>query len=210
MLWSFFRKKLDSIFNNKENGVFIELGANYGITESNTAFFEKYRKWKGILVEPSLKGYNKCKLYRPNSLCFNFACVSNDFKEEFIYGDFQDNHPMASVNGKRLNRSILTKVKTSTLEKNIDSCDFKEIHLLSLDTGGYELNILKGINLDKYRPKYMLIEIYTKDYNDIIDFLNNNKYKLISNFTNYNNLLCPNWDGTHNDYLFIDSFNKYK
>ncbi len=31
--------KLDFIFKNKEYGFFIELGANNGLTQSNTAFF---------------------------------------------------------------------------------------------------------------------------------------------------------------------------
>lgn len=78
------------------------------------------------------------------------------------------------------------------------------IDFLSLDTEGYELNILKGLNLTKYRPKYMLIEIYTKDYTDIVSFLMNHKYSLQCNFTNYNKTTNPHWDGTHNDYLFMD------
>ena len=45
--------KLDEIFDSKKNGFFIELGANNGLTQSNTAFFEKYRNWSGILIEPS-------------------------------------------------------------------------------------------------------------------------------------------------------------
>ena len=32
-------KKLDNLFENKRNGVFIELGAFDGLTQSNTAFF---------------------------------------------------------------------------------------------------------------------------------------------------------------------------
>ena len=30
------------------------------------------------------------------------------------------------------------------------------------------------------------------------------KYCLHSNFTNYNNVDNPQWDGSHNDYLFVD------
>ena len=34
-------------------GYFVELGANDGVTQSNSLYFEKYRKWRGLLVEPS-------------------------------------------------------------------------------------------------------------------------------------------------------------
>ena len=51
----------------------------------------------------------------------------------------------------------------------------------------------------------MLIEIYTEDYENIVTFLKENNYNLHSNFTNYNKITNPGWDGTHNDYLFIDN-----
>ncbi len=201
-----FEKKLDDIFNFKTNGFFIELGANDGFNSSNTYFFEKYREWKGILIEPSIKGYEKCKINRPNSLCLNYACVSNDYTDEFIYGDFDDNHAMGSIYGKRLNRNNLIKVKAITLENILDSyTENQKIDFLSLDTEGYELNILKGLNLHKYRPHYMLIEIYNYDYDKLTEFLKEKHYRLHSNFSNYNFIDNKGWDGTHNDFLFIDN-----
>jgi hypothetical protein len=35
---------------DKDNGFFIELGANDGLMQSNTAFFEFTRGWTGILI----------------------------------------------------------------------------------------------------------------------------------------------------------------
>ena len=134
----------------------------------------------------------------------NYACVSNDFNEKFIYGDFANNSLMGSINGSRTKNNELVKVQAITLEKILNKYKIKHIDFLSLDTEGYELNILKGLNLDKYRPNYMLIEIYKKDYENIIKFLEIKKYKLISNFSNYNKIDNPGWDGTHNDYLFVD------
>lgn len=112
---------------------------------------------------------------------------------------------MSSVEGVRNGTNALVSVKVSTLEKILDSVGASSIDFLSLDTEGYELNILKGLNLSKYRPRYMLIEIYTKDYSDIVGFLRENNYELIMNMTNYNTMDNPHWDGTHNDYLFVDA-----
>jgi hypothetical protein len=112
---------------------------------------------------------------------------------------------MGSVNGVRNNSKNLIKVNAITLEKILDEHCNTEIDFLSLDTEGYELNILKGLNLEKYRPKFMLIEVYTKDFTNIVNYLNMNNYKLHSNVTNYNKIDNPGWDGTHNDFLFIDN-----
>jgi FkbM family methyltransferase len=198
-------EKLDKLFHKKENGFYIELGANDGIAQSNTAFFEKCRGWKGVLIEPSFSAFEACQKNRPNSNCFNAACVSQDYKEEYVSGDF-NGHLMSSVDGKRLNKSSeIVKVKATTLEKILDEVKAEKIDFLSLDTEGYELPILKGLNLNKYRPTYLLIEIYNKDYNDLVNYLSENNYKLLENFSNYNHTDNPYWDGTHNDYLFIDT-----
>jgi FkbM family methyltransferase len=195
---------LDHIFKSKTSGFFIELGANDGITFSNTAFFEFHRGWMGVLIEPSVNSYNECVKNRPNSQCFNLVCVSNDYKDETIRGDFNGGM-MSSVDGKRNNTTDLVECKVSTLEKILDSVGATTIDFLSLDTEGYEYDILCGLNLNKYRPKYMLIEIYVYDYVKIIEFLEQHKYSLVDNITNYNKQDNPGWDGTHNDYLFVDS-----
>jgi FkbM family methyltransferase len=199
-------EKLDSIFNQKTNGFFIELGANDGLTQSNTAFFEKYRNWTGILIEPSFLAFQKCLLNRTKSICINAACVSKDFNDNEIMGDFDSGCLMASINGERLNQKNLTKVKALTLENILDNnLSNRNIDFISLDTEGYEFNILNGLNLNKYRPQYMLIEIYKKDFSKILEFLKSHNYTLHSNFSNYNKIDTPVWDGTHNDYLFYDN-----
>jgi len=36
----------------KKNGVFVDIGANDGVTISNTWYFEKELGWDGIAIEP--------------------------------------------------------------------------------------------------------------------------------------------------------------
>jgi FkbM family methyltransferase len=202
----FLDRILDSLFNSKTNGVFIELGANDGLCQSNTAFLEFYRGWTGVMIEPSVNAYLKCVKNRPNSKCFNLACVSDSYENTFIEGDFNGGM-MSSVEGKRTNNNSLVRCNVSTLEKILDATNITTVDFLSLDCEGYEYEILCGLNLTKYRPTYMLIEIYTKDFEKIVCFLNKHNYMLVGNITNYNPKENPTWDGTHNDYLFKDIVN---
>ena len=72
-----------------------------------------------------------------------------------------------------------------------------EIDLLYLDTEEYELPILKGINLEKYRPKYIVVEIFTlkrKTFDSIKEYMEENNYKFLERI--------PQTD----DYIFCDNF----
>ena len=112
---------------------------------------------------------------------------------------------MSSVNGARLKSSNLVEVNCITLDKIISvHLENKTIDFISIDTEGYEFEILKGLNLDKNKPRYMLIEIYQKDYEKICNYLTSKNYYLHSNFSNYNKIDNPIWDGSHNDYLFYN------
>ena len=187
----------------------MELNKNYSLRDSNNEFLDNKLDKLFFLSASCFNLINFCKMNRPNSICYNYACVSHDFTDEFIHGDFnlQPNDQislMSSVNGLRLNtlKNNFIKVPASTLTNILDKQVIPKIDLLSLDVEGYEYSVLKGLDLNKYKPTYMLIEVYNFDFTKICNYLKDNNYQLISNFSNYNKKNNPNWDGTHNDFLF--------
>ena len=186
---------------NFKNGTYIELGANDGTFQSNTKWLEDNLGWNGILIEPSIVGYNACLKTRPNNKIFNCACVSFEYTDNTVLGNF-NGHAMSSVGGRRLNDSNLVSVKAKTLQSIIDESGLNSIDFLSLDVEGYELEVLKGVDLKNKKISFMLIEIYEKDKKEIFDYLSSFGYDFLENVTNYNLSNNPKWDGTHNDYFF--------
>ncbi|HAR63513.1 MAG: hypothetical protein DKM50_09215 [Candidatus Margulisiibacteriota bacterium] len=186
---------------NKENGIFLEAGANDGIFDSYTYYLEKDKHWKGVLVEPSINAFHACVKNRPHSYCIN-AALTNDEQADSLSGDF-DGHPMSSIEGKRLNRMSNVSVKALTLNK-VFANHLKDIpvDLMSIDVENYELPVLMGLDYSQYRPRFILVEIYTPTFLDTVNFLLRNDYALITNITGFNPIDNPAWDGTHNDYLF--------
>ena len=186
---------------NFPNGTFIEVGAHDGISQSNTKRLEEFHGWKGILIEPSENLYANLVSNRPHSRCF--LCALGSFTENNTYavGDFNGGM-MSSINSSRLNQTADKVVLVRSLQSILDEVDLKHINFFSLDTEGYELNILHGIDFNKTTFDYLLIEIYPEQFEDIVSFLKNHGYELVENFSNYSLKTNPLWDGTHNDYLF--------
>lgn len=195
------RDKLEEYLNPKKGGLYIELGALDGVTQSNTKWLQDEYDWTGILIEPSVDKFNECKINRPNNFLFNCACVSFEYTEKTIRGDFNGS-PMSSVGGKRRNFYPEVEVVSKTLQSLIDGSGFNEIDFLSLDVEGYELEVLKGLDFNKQSINFVLIEVYEIDKNNIFDFMFKNNYILIDCISNFSKDTHPNWDGTHNDYLF--------
>lgn len=199
-------KLLTEIMNFK-NGTFIEVGAYDGIWSSNTKLLEECYGWTGILIEPSENIFKTLCKNRPQAKCFQCALGSFDEDNTYAYGDFKDS-PMSSFTD-RGKKPKNTKVFIRSLQSILDECNISHINFFSLDTEGYELNILKGIDFQRTTFDYMLIEIYTDQYDNIVSFLKEKGYELVCCLSNYNKTSNPGWDGTHNDYLFKRSSINY-
>ena len=198
-------KKLEK-YLNFDNGFYVELGANNGIEQSNTLYYELYRGWSGILIEPILHKYLDCKKNRsPRNKFFNNACVSFGFTGNYVkllysnlmtvptnlQSDIHDK--FAHANHSNTIREDQEEVieffaKAKTLNSILIECDApKKIDLLSVDVEGAEIEVIKGINFESYKFKYILIE--SRNIQPISELLNQKSYKLIQKMT-------------HHDYLF--------
>ncbi len=169
-------RKLEQYLKN--DGFFIEVGANDGFSESNTYYFERFRNWKGILIEAIPELYQQCLQERPKSTVFNYALVADDYKEdtvEMIYGhlmsvvkgafnDSKQEEDHAMVAGRHMGFTpYKLKVPARTLTSILDEMKVEQIDFFSLDVEGYELNVLRGLDLNRYKPQQMLVECLTEE-----------------------------------------------
>ncbi len=158
-------------------GYFVELGANDGISQSNTKHLEMWRNWSGVLIEPSPINYEKLLETRGKSNYFvNAACVSFDFtkpKMKLKYSnlmtiplegnsDILDKQDHANIGRKFLRGTeyvhefeVEARTLTSILKdaKAPDRIDF-----MSLDVEGGELEVLGGLDHRVYRFNWILVE----------------------------------------------------
>ena len=84
------------------------------------------------------------------------------------------------------NKNIINKkIETITFYEMIKNHNIKinNIDFLNIDTEGSDFNILKTINIQKYKPKLICVEIsqFTKqgDKKKILNYLKSNHYKFV-------------------------------
>jgi FkbM family methyltransferase len=167
-------KKLLKYLNFKD-GFYIECGANDGVNQSNTWYFEKILNWRGILIEPNIESFKNLKNNRSSKNIFkNVALVSEDFKNknEDIYL-IENNLESKLTNAVN---PLSQKVATETLNNILKELNINKINFFSLDVEGYEEEVLKGLNLNIFDIDYILIE--TNNFDKINFMLKNCNYIL--------------------------------
>lgn len=139
-------------YNNKRNGFFIEIGANDGITLSNTYLLETQYEWNGICIEPLPTHFKKLCKARQNSLCVNKAI----FNKSGEIVKFSVSNLLSGITS-HIDKYDFVKqeeqidVETITMDDLLDELNApKFIEYMSLDTEGTEFEILKTIDYSKY------------------------------------------------------------
>jgi len=150
---------LVKLLGNKPKGFFIDVGANDPELLNNTYLF--YRKgWSGVNFEPIPELAEKFRRKRDRDIVITKA-MSN-FKGEAVFStgikEYEVNSSLLSVN---LPKQKNITVEVDTLENILDQLGIQEIDFISIDTEGTEVDVLEGLNLSKYRPKFILAEYNT-------------------------------------------------
>lgn len=135
-------------------GLFCEVGAHDGLSSSNTAYFEQYHGWTGLLIEPIPCLAVQCYQNRPFS---KVICCSVGAER---LGEFNVNPQDLGASG--LYRPGLSlPVCIIQLKRLIDRYLERCPDLLSIDTEGSELEVWESIG--SHRPKIVIMEYRTFD-----------------------------------------------
>jgi FkbM family methyltransferase len=170
----------------KKDGFYVDIGANDGISCSNTYALEKMG-WKGACIEPQPDIFKKLRHFRECD-CYNTALssLSGDIMEFIKVKNFNElsgfSEWMTEENKKAINESgdverinITTKTFDDIM-KNYPG--IKTIDFMSLDVEGYELNILKSIDFQAYNFRFITVE-ENEHGDEITALMSKNGYKYL-------------------------------
>lgn len=179
---------IDSFFNNKNNGIYLDIGCFHPYMYSNTCLLHK-RGWSGVNVDINQTSIDLFNIIRPNdtNIC---AAVSKEKKDLKVYFD-DPFSPINTVDKKFYenleksffkNKKIFT-IQSKTIQEIFDIGKIKgEIDFVNIDAEGLDFEILLQMNLSKYKVKLLSIETHnvdgskTENFESIKNLLEKNGY----------------------------------
>ncbi|WP_292780608.1 FkbM family methyltransferase [Methylophilus sp. UBA6697] len=169
---------LARIFDRKNSGFFVDIGAHHPTRFSNTYYFYKNLNWAGINVEPNPDAIQLFRLQRPRDINLNLGVASKNATLEFYQFDepalntfsksmFEErlsHTPYKHVGTKNVQVSPLSEILAHNLPKNT------KIDFMTIDVEGLDLEVLESNDWKLYRPDWVLVEELNLDNIENLDF----------------------------------------
>ena len=158
---------IDNLLGHKSFGFYVDVGCNHPIQMSNTYRFY-LRGWRGIAIDVNVEFAKPFARMRPRDL-FVDACISDsgsdvDFK---IY----KSRALSSITGTKFydnpdhyGLERVERLQTKSLNEILQAHSAPEkFELLSIDVEGHDFEVLRSIDLNRYQPEVILVEVNGKD-----------------------------------------------
>lgn len=167
-------KILHEIFQ-KKNGVCVEVGANNGVDDSNSYFFEQLG-WTCVLIEPNPMLCHEIRKVR-NARLYECA-ASSEFGSATLYiaEGAERAHGVSTISSNpEIHNQIKSygfserpiQVKTRTLDDLLLESNLAgSIDFVSIDVEGHELQVLEGFSIESWKPSVFVIEDNSNHEND--------------------------------------------
>jgi len=167
---------LENVFQDKNDGVFVDIGAHDGLTLSNSFYLEQLG-WTGLAVEPIPALFEKLQKNR-SCICVNGCIAQQNGKRTFrqiegyaeMLSGLVDEYDAKHL--ARIEREI-AQHGGSYQEIEVDCFAFNslmkahgisKIDYLSIDVEGVELEVLKGIDFSQLQISVIGVENNYSDY----------------------------------------------
>ena len=187
---------LRRIFERSKSGFYVDVGAHHPFRFSNTFYFYKLG-WRGINIDAmpgSSESFNKL---RPRDINIETGVGNGDsFLTYYVFNEPALNGFSEELSSERDGDKgffVVDKIKVRVreLRKILDEYLPKgtSIDFMSIDVEGFDLDVLRSNDWEKYSPKAILVEVIFDDLaelyqNEIVVFLVQHGYKVYAKAIN--------------------------
>ena len=174
------------LFNGEVEGFYVDVGCYHPVKHSNT--FRLYKAgWRGINIDVDSIKVELFQTARPHDI--NVVTAIGNQTGTTTYHSKGIYSLKSTLSAEFAGNSSTYKLKTTpidTLDNVIGKTKFKfcPIDFLSVDAEGYDLEVLKSLNFEIYRPRLVAVESQERFFTKIVDsdlyrFLDCKGYSLV-------------------------------
>ncbi len=154
---------IEMLLPEKKKGFYVDIGANHPIKFNNTFLFHN-KGWRGINIEPNPSRMWLFKLLRRSDINLNIG-VGRE-KSEIEFHVFRTNtlstfDKTSSTAYQQMGHVLkkTTKIAVLPLSDIFEKyAQGEEIDLMSIDTEGFDMEVLKSNDWNKFRPRFIILE----------------------------------------------------
>jgi FkbM family methyltransferase len=159
-----YEARLIAAFFGGHKGYFVEVGANEPRARSQTFHLEQ-TGWTGVLIEPQPQLAAQLRAERKAKV-FAVACSSLENAGRTL--PLHVAGPLSSLDRARMapgaSPERVIEVPVRTLDSVLEEADAPaHFDFLSIDVEGHEIEVLRGFDIARWRPRLVLLEDHVAD-----------------------------------------------
>ena len=172
-------------FQDRRDGVFVDVGANHYQRDSNTYYLESQLGWSGLAIEPQSKFAADYRAHRPlTTFVPSFVSDVTDSKATLYVpsNDLIASFDQHFAETESHSATHPLAVRTMTLDDILDRHGIREVDFLSIDVELHEPQALKGFSIERFRPLLVGVESHAPVRQQILDYFATHGYVVIGKY----------------------------
>ncbi len=176
-------------FQDKRDGVFLDVGCAWPIRNSTTFFLEQHLNWSGIAVDALAEYGDAWALNRPRSTFLNYAVSDRSGGTITFYrgsgtgvSSIYEEHTVERTNKP----PVPVEVEVKTLNDLLETAGVDTINFMSMDIEGAEPLALAGFDIERFAPELVCIEgRWSENAPKIREYFEAHSYELLEEYNVY-------------------------
>uniref|UniRef100_A0A6A7FVM6 Protein Star n=1 Tax=Hirondellea gigas TaxID=1518452 RepID=A0A6A7FVM6_9CRUS len=189
---------IDYIFKAKRDGFYLECGGLDGEVRSNTLFFERYRGWRGLVIEADPANFAIMKTKHRRAYTSPTCLATTPYPSKVVFAQNSNRGHIYNVLTYDDAPAIgLVNVQCFPLYSYLLALNTTTVDYFSLDVEGAEYKVLETIPWDKLDIKTLSVEYFHDAEGKVAikQLLESKGYDVYMEVTDPNNLA--------NDFIFV-------
>lgn len=176
-------------FQDKREGVFVDVGCATPIIDSNTYYLEKNLDWSGIAIDALPEYAESWQKRRPKSRYFHYLVTDHSDTVDAFYrselpGISSYQKPLTGPAGNPRSFEEL-QVPSITLTQLLDDAGITKVDYLSMDIEGAEPLALAGFDIERFQLELACIEAKPANREPIVSYFTEHGYERIDKYLEY-------------------------